>query len=127
MVLSAESHHRGRESSVRSGAQQRTDIERVFEHEHRDVSAYLRPLRPQQWLKNLLVVIPLLAAHRVYEMNLVRNAILAFVAFGCCASSGYVVNDLLDLAADRQHPQKRLRPFASGDLPLHTACCWFPV
>jgi 4-hydroxybenzoate polyprenyltransferase/phosphoserine phosphatase len=103
---------------VHSAAQRLTEVDGVFEHRHRDWSDYLRPLRPEHWLKNLLVVIPLLAAHRYYEMDLVRNTILAFVAFSCCASSGYVINDLLDLGADRHHPRKRLRPFALGDLPL---------
>jgi 4-hydroxybenzoate polyprenyltransferase len=103
---------------VHSAAQRLAEVDGVFERRHRDWSDYLRPLRPEHWLKNLLVVIPFLAAHRFYEMDLVRNTILAFVAFGCCASSGYVINDLLDLTADRHHPRKRLRPFASGDLPL---------
>jgi 4-hydroxybenzoate polyprenyltransferase len=103
---------------VRSGAQRRTTIDRVFEAGTRGWSDYLRPLRPQHWLKNVLIFIPLLAAHRFHEIHLVQNAVLAFVAFSCCASSGYVINDLFDLVADRHHPRKRLRPFASGDLPL---------
>jgi 4-hydroxybenzoate polyprenyltransferase len=103
---------------VHSAAQRIVEVDGVFERRHRDWADYLRPLRPEHWLKNLLVVIPFLAAHRFYEMDLVRNTILAFVAFCCCASSGYVINDLLDLAADRHHPRKRLRPFASGVLPL---------
>jgi 4-hydroxybenzoate polyprenyltransferase/phosphoserine phosphatase len=104
--------------AVRSGAQRLTQVESLFEGRTPGVSDYLRPLRPEHWLKNVLIFIPLLAAHRFYEIDLVRNAILAFVAFSCCASSGYVINDLLDLTADRHHPRKRLRPFASGDLSL---------
>jgi 4-hydroxybenzoate polyprenyltransferase len=103
---------------VRSGAQRRTTIDRVFEAETRGLADYLRPLRPQHWLKNVLIFVPLLAAHRFHQIHLAQNAVLAFVAFSCCASSGYVINDLFDLMADRHHPRKRLRPFASGDLPL---------
>ncbi len=78
---------------------------------------YLRTLRPHQWLKNLLVFLPLLAAHR-FEPALLGASLLAFAAFSLMASSVYVLNDLLDLAADRAHPRKRNRPFASGAVPL---------
>ena len=78
--------------------------------------AYVRALRLHQWLKNVLVFVPLLAAHRSGDPELLLKAVLMFVAFGLCASSGYVLNDLLDLAADRAHPRKRRRPFASGTL-----------
>lgn len=79
--------------------------------------AYLRALRPHQWLKNLLVFLPVLAAHKLHAPTLAQ-ALLAFVAFSLIASSVYVINDLMDLASDRAHPRKRLRPFASGAIPL---------
>ena len=79
---------------------------------------YLVALRPQHWLKNLLVFVAILAVHRFLEPALLARTFVEFVAFCCFASSGYLVNDLCDLKADRQHPQKRLRPFASGRLPL---------
>jgi 4-hydroxybenzoate polyprenyltransferase/phosphoserine phosphatase len=79
---------------------------------------YLRAIRVHQWLKNVLVFVPLLAAHRAGEAGLLINSMVMFFAFSLCASSGYVFNDLLDLAADRAHPRKRTRPFASGALPL---------
>jgi 4-hydroxybenzoate polyprenyltransferase len=88
---------------------------------------YLRPLRFRHWLKNLLVFVPLLAAQRIFEDALWWKATLAFVAFGCCASAGYVLNDLLDLTADRRHPVKRLRAFAAGDLPLSYGFIIIPV
>lgn len=78
---------------------------------------YLRALRPHQWVKNALVFVPMLAAHRLDGATLLQSA-LAFVAFCLVASGVYVVNDLLDLAADRAHPRKRHRPFASGAIPL---------
>ena len=74
---------------------------------------YLRVMRPHQWLKNLLVFAPMFAAHQLTPSVLLQS-LLAFVAFSLVASSTYVLNDLLDLAADRAHPRKRSRPFASG-------------
>jgi 4-hydroxybenzoate polyprenyltransferase len=90
-------------------------------------SAYITALRPRQWVKNLLVFAPLLAAHRFDDPVLIGRAIAAFVAFGCIASSGYLINDLLDIAADRRHPRKRFRPFAAGDLPLGYAFFAIPA
>ena len=78
----------------------------------------LRALRPHQWAKNVLLFVPLLAAHRIGEPAAVLSALSAFVAFCLFASSNYVLNDLLDLGADRAHPRKRLRPLASGQLPI---------
>jgi 4-hydroxybenzoate polyprenyltransferase len=80
----------------------------------------VRALRPYQWVKNLLVFLPLIAAHRILELDLAMRAAWAFVAFCLCASSIYVVNDLLDIQADREHPRKRQRPFASGELSIPT-------
>jgi 4-hydroxybenzoate polyprenyltransferase/phosphoglycolate phosphatase-like HAD superfamily hydrolase len=74
---------------------------------------YWRALRPHQWLKNLLVFAPMLAAHQLTPATIVQS-VLAFIAFSLVASSSYVLNDLLDLAADRAHPRKRQRPFAAG-------------
>ncbi|MFY2763396.1 UbiA family prenyltransferase [Arenimonas sp. MALMAid1274] len=79
---------------------------------------WLRALRVHQWLKNLLVFVPLLASHRMFETQAVIAAVAGFIAFGLCASGVYLLNDLLDLPSDRQHPRKRLRPFAAGTLPL---------
>ena len=82
------------------------------------LKALFRALRPHQWAKNALVIVPLLAAHHANNPSAVLAAILALVAFCLCASSVYVLNDLLDLAADRVNPRKCKRPFAAGHLPL---------
>lgn len=79
--------------------------------------AHLIALRPHQWLKNLLVFLPMLAAHKLTGQAL-GWAVLAFVTFSLTASSIYVINDLLDLRSDRVHDQKRHRPFASGAVPI---------
>ncbi len=87
--------------------------------EGRQMQAGLRALRPHQWLKNLLVFIPMMLAHD-FSSGAIFAALLAFAAFSLVASSVYVLNDLVDLSADRAHPRKRKRPFASGALSLST-------
>ncbi len=82
------------------------------------MNPWIRALRPHQWLKNLLVFIPLLAAHRFFDEALIARAMFAFILFCIAASGGYLVNDLLDLEHDRCHPTKRRRPLASGELPV---------
>jgi 4-hydroxybenzoate polyprenyltransferase len=82
------------------------------------VAAALRAARPYQWSKNLLVLVPLIAAHRVGEAPALLQGALAFAAFCLTASSAYIANDLADLGADRLHPRKRHRPFAAGHLPI---------
>ena len=77
----------------------------------------LRALRPHQWSKNLLMFLPALAAH---DLGRLLPVLLGFLAFSLTASAVYVINDLLDLAADRAHPRKCQRPFAAGDLPAST-------
>lgn len=93
-----------------------TEIEQIFRSPKKRLTLYLQAIRLHQWLKNLLVFVPLVMAHRFFELDLLGKTFLAFLAFGLCASSVYLVNDLLDLPSDRHHPQKRRRPFATGEL-----------
>lgn len=79
---------------------------------------WIRALRLHQWAKNLLIFVPAFASHRALEPEIAGASILAFLWFGLCASATYVVNDLLDLDADRAHSRKHTRPFAAVDLPL---------
>lgn len=81
-------------------------------------SAVVRAVRPHQWAKNVLILVPLVFAHRLLDPPLLASAVIACVAFSLCASSIYVVNDLLDLEADRLHPRKKRRPFAAGELTI---------
>ncbi|HUL20595.1 MAG TPA: UbiA family prenyltransferase [Thermodesulfobacteriota bacterium] len=92
------------------------EVERVFPVRKKGIKPYVEALRLHQWLKNLLVFIPLVMAHRFLEPDLIVKNLIAFLAFGLCASSVYLSNDLIDLSADRHHPRKRERPFAAGDL-----------
>jgi 4-hydroxybenzoate polyprenyltransferase/phosphoglycolate phosphatase-like HAD superfamily hydrolase len=92
-------------------------VERQFPLRRRGIAAWRKVLRAHQWLKNLLLFVPLMAAHRVTELDSWLTLLLAFVSFSLCASTVYIANDLLDLESDRAHPRKRLRPFASGVVP----------
>jgi 4-hydroxybenzoate polyprenyltransferase len=103
------------------------NVERVIAPAAASWTAWMRAFRFHQWLKNLLLFVPLLASHKVTQMGLVVDGLIAFVLFGLCASSVYILNDLLDLADDRHHPAKRLRPFASGQLPVKSGLVVFPL
>jgi 4-hydroxybenzoate polyprenyltransferase len=87
----------------------------AFEERSQPLRAFIKALRPHQWAKNLLIVVPLLCSHALSTRSLLI-ALAAFCCFSLTASSAYIVNDLLDIETDRRHPRKRLRPFAAGDL-----------
>jgi 4-hydroxybenzoate polyprenyltransferase len=89
--------------------------------------ALIRALRPHQWSKNVLVFVPLLAAHRAGDLAALRTGLLAFTAFSLCASAVYVLNDLLDLDADRRHPRKSRRPFAAGEASIGAGLVLIPA
>jgi len=79
---------------------------------------WLKLLRVHQWAKNVLIFIPLLLSDQIFNLTLIQNTLIAFFAFSLVASAGYVLNDLLDLNADRSHPTKCKRPFAAGLIPI---------
>ena len=88
---------------------------RTFLHTAHPAKSWLKAIRLHQWAKNTLIFLPLLLAHS-HDSGALVAATLAFVSFGLAASATYILNDLLDLEADRHHPRKRRRPFASGDV-----------
>jgi 4-hydroxybenzoate polyprenyltransferase/phosphoserine phosphatase len=88
---------------------------REFRDGRASFASILRAMRPHQWAKNLLILLPLLLAHSL-EIHGLVTALLAFCSFSLTASATYIVNDLLDIDTDRRHPQKKTRPFAAGDL-----------
>lgn len=88
-------------------------------------SAIWRALRPHQWVKSGLLFAPAVLAHRALDGPGLAAAGLAAACFSFVASAGYLVNDWLDRDADRQHPEKRHRPLASGDLSEPAAVAWF--
>lgn len=90
----------------------------VFKPLKGGVKVWLKALRVHQWAKNGLIFVPLAAAHQLTDWDVLQNGLLAFLAFSLCASSVYLLNDMLDLAADRAHHSKCNRPFASGQLSV---------
>ncbi|MGK6310163.1 UbiA family prenyltransferase [Variovorax sp. DT-64] len=93
-----------------------TEVEAVIKPRRTGLGRYLQGLRPHQWLKNVLVFLPLMPVLHDLTQALMLDAVLAFVAFSLMASGIYVLNDLLDLESDRRHHSKRRRPFAAGDI-----------
>jgi 4-hydroxybenzoate polyprenyltransferase len=91
-----------------------TKVEMTFLDSEPSLRTWVRAMRLHQWAKNALILVPALLAHVFFRPHVLLQGLLAFIAFGLCASSVYIVNDLLDLPADRQHPRKRQRPFAAG-------------
>jgi 4-hydroxybenzoate polyprenyltransferase len=84
-------------------------------------------MRPYQWLKNILVFVPFIEARRLGEAGHLIKATAIFIAFNFCASAIYLINDLKDAQADRQHPHKKRRPIASGRLPRSVALALVPL
>lgn len=87
----------------------------TFEDRTSPLKSWLRAVRLHQWAKNTLLFVPMLLGH-AWKPGVAGEAFLAFLSFGLCASATYIINDLLDIEADRRHPRKRRRPFAAGDI-----------
>jgi 4-hydroxybenzoate polyprenyltransferase len=104
-----------------------TPVAKVFESPRPSVKAYLAAIRLHQWLKNLLVFVPVVVAHELRDFSLLLQAAAAFVSFGLCASSVYLLNDLLDLESDRQHPRKRHRALTAGTIPIQHGVLLVPL
>lgn len=102
-------------------------VSRVIRNRRSRPRLLLKAIRLHQWVKNLLVFVPLISAHKLLNPAQVSQSILAFLAFSFCASSVYLINDIADLESDRQHIRKRYRPFASGELPLWYAGVIIPA
>lgn len=88
--------------------------------------ALMKAMRPHQWVKNILLVLPMIAAHR-FDLATLIPILWGMAAFSLAASSIYIINDLLDLEADRLHPTKKNRPFASGAVPITVGMATFTV
>jgi len=103
------------------------EVEHIFPAPSSSLSTWRRVLRVHQWMKNGLLFVPLLAAHQIANTEAWLALTLAFLSFSLCASAVYIVNDLLDLESDRQHPRKRNRPFASGLVPAYIGVALAPL
>jgi len=104
-----------------------TEIKQVIKPIKKTFKSYLKALRPHQWLKNLLIWLPLAAAHQLSSTDGLINGLYAFVSFSLCASAVYIINDLLDLESDRAHLRKRKRSFASANIPIWQGTLMVPL
>ena len=102
--------------SIAAKAAAQTVVVASFPPEVAPLRAVLKVIRTYQWVKNLLVFVPVITAHAVLDLRSWLMALLAFIGFSTAASAIYVINDMTDLAADRRHIRKRARPFAAGTL-----------
>ncbi len=98
-----------------------------IETETAGLKTYLKAIRVHQWVKNALLFVPLLTSHNIVQTDLILLCILGFISYSLAASSVYVLNDLVDLDSDRQHPSKSKRPFAAGTIPIVAGLALFPV
>ncbi|MCB1779316.1 MAG: UbiA family prenyltransferase [Candidatus Competibacteraceae bacterium] len=114
-------------SSVIKQASAVCEIEQIFNSNKKSWQHWVKALRLYQWLKNGLIFVPLGAGHAWDQPDKLLLALLAFLSFGLCASSVYLLNDLLDLSADRCHPRKCHRPFAAGKLPIAQGIAAIPL
>jgi 4-hydroxybenzoate polyprenyltransferase len=104
-----------------------SEVFRTDEARASSLRVWMRALRLHQWAKNVLMFVPLVLAHQALDPDKIGALLIGFLAFSLCASSVYLLNDLLDLGVDRLHPRKRTRPFASGNLPLAHGVAVFPL
>lgn len=104
--------------STRRRAEQLVPTVTVLSERPNRVRAAIKELRPHQWAKNVLLFVPLYFSHQYDDLGLVFTAVMAFFSFSFCASSIYVLNDLVDLPSDRRHRTKKNRPLAAGTLTI---------
>lgn len=104
--------------SLAAKARALTQVELVIPPMKGGIKVILKALRVHQWAKNGLIFVPVAAGHLLGNPATLGQSLLAFMAFSLCASSVYLLNDMLDLAADREHHSKCHRPFAAGQLSL---------
>jgi len=112
---------------VQNKVSQVTSISQSFPSQNLKFSDFCKAIRVHQWLKNLLLFVPLLAAHQIGNIQSLNSLSLAFISFSLCASSVYITNDLLDLENDRRHPRKKYRPFASAKISIGIGVIIIPI
>jgi 4-hydroxybenzoate polyprenyltransferase len=111
----------GRDASLARRAAAVSRVAEVIEVPRAGWRDWLKALRLHQWIKNLLIFVPLLGSHQLGDPELLLVAVAAFVAFGCVASANYLLNDLLDIPHDRHHANKRRRALAAGLVTIPAA------
>lgn len=105
-------------SKLKTNVSIQSRVVKIIDGPIQGAKVWLKALRVHQWLKNILLFMPMVAAHKIGILATWQSLFLAFFSFSLCASSVYLMNDLLDLESDRTHPRKKKRPFASGVLSV---------
>jgi 4-hydroxybenzoate polyprenyltransferase len=108
----------GASSGVAASVRNTVPVEREFSNAAAGIATWIKALRVHQWLKNLLLFVPLFTAFSFFDTEKLATLIVAFFSMSLGASATYILNDLWDLSSDRQHPRKCFRPFASGALSI---------
>ena len=103
------------------------NIEKSFYNEVNLTKRIIKQIRVYQWVKNILLFLPILLAHSLGNIKELTDVVIGFFSFSISASFVYVLNDLLDLDSDRSHPRKKFRPLASGDLPIQIGIALVPI
>jgi 4-hydroxybenzoate polyprenyltransferase len=112
---------------IQKKAESISNITKIFNEKRNKLKLFVKEIRIYQWVKNILLFLPLLMAHKVTDLHLFLNVFEAFLAFGFIASSVYITNDLMDLESDRHHPNKRNRPLASGNFSISFGLILVPL
>ncbi|WP_375750159.1 UbiA family prenyltransferase [Vibrio sp. HN007] len=100
-------------------ASKQYDIKKVFDTQSSNqLACWIKQLRVHQWLKNLLIFVPLMVSGMLFQPGSIFLSLLAFSSFSSLASATYIFNDLLDLESDRSHPRKKERPLAAGNISI---------
>lgn len=102
-------------------------VAKIFTRKHNKFKLLIKQIRVYQWVKNLLIFLPLFLAHEILNDVKLTNTLIAFFSFSISASFVYVLNDLLDLNSDRKHPNKKNRPLASGRFAIKTGIVLVPI
>jgi len=113
-------------SAVANVSSEHTDCEAITvqvmkSHYAKEIKSYITLIRPKHWLKNILIFVPLLYAGNLIKLKAFLSSVRCFVAFCLITSAVYVVNDVVDVGRDRQHPFKSKRPIASGQIEINQA------
>lgn len=114
-------------NSVLKAAQAIGNVDKIFKEHFSIIKTYIKQIRVYQWIKNILLFLPFILAHKLFDSDIITNVGIGFISFSFLASFVYVLNDLMDLEADRIHPRKKFRPLASGKITLFRAFQLLPL
>jgi 4-hydroxybenzoate polyprenyltransferase/phosphoserine phosphatase len=112
----------GQIERLKAGLTNKNTVEAEFPVQRAGLSVWVKALRLQHWVKNALVFVAPVLSFQITSLAIAAQAVLLFMLMGIVASATYLINDMVDLPADRQHPRKRFRPFASGAIPVIDGC-----